>query len=1156
MSLRPKIKTDDNGNILDLPIDAETISTFKPYINICTLEDNGTKTAGTWLAKTDKISSLVDGQLFLYKITVAGATTTTLNITGSSGTALGAHTIYRYGTTKLTTQYAVGQYLILVYNTTNTCFRVVNDYDANSYAYVRQYQFGENAAGETNKYPILTRYNLTNKHGSYDTAYSRFYTETYVDTSNGYLYAPKLFSGNSEVALKADIPTKTSELTNNSNFVVDASYVHTDNNFTTAYKNAVDANSAKVSNVQADWNATTGLAVILNKPTFATVAISGSYNDLSNKPTIPTVDYPVTDVKVNGTSVVSNKIASITVPAAVTESTVAGWGFTKNDGTITGVKTTAGAHTTIDISSGKVSFNVPTKTSHLTNDSGYLTAITSTDVTNALGYTPGVGTVTSVNNITPTNGNVDIDTSNQKIKIFDTEHWKTSYLPFGPDEDVILKTGTGIKMTVTGDIDWDKAYYTNPEVTISIRDKDTLYVKSIPSKSIKNRSPKFESTGVTCPLTIYDEYIWTDGTNTYYSNGTNHYIFDSITLTWSSVTFTGLTNFNGKDIWTDGTNVYHGLGISYVLNKKDRSWSRKYWTLPSSLGSYLATGDNVWYQKLYVDGSLTSNIRYSDTGNGTTGNDYQLVLSKTTDEWTKESLGSLNPQTFDGLSIWHDVQDNVYMITNSGNHYVLDTSESRWVAKTWTGAPSPFYANYVWNDGVNTYYSYGTTQKILDVENSSWTTIDLGIVATVTWTDGNNIYALYNQTIYILKDADYYDIKAYDSAKFAGKTPDEFQAKLISATNIKTVNSNSLLGSGNISVGTVKSVRVQAGTGLASSTSTAQTTTLNTTISIASGYKLPTTAQWNSVLTTNDLHLGSNSDTPTSDSIVLGRDAEAYSYYSDDETDQYGFGNIVIGTEAKAVYNEDSINYSVVVGHQAQTKDSYSIAIGYQAHAYSSHSTNRATASIAIGDAASARYDRSIAIGYQTSGPNTAYYTRIGCGSYTSTGRALLLGNGSSAFTYMNASGSSWSSASDIRDKTDIKEIDNALDFINSLKPITYVMNNREDYLYKDEEGKPLLNNEGKQYYDIESHERGDKKHNRRFAGLSAQDTYQKMIEFYKDNNYADIVDINKYDNPDDEYLEQYSMQYERLVPFLIKAIQEQQVQINELKELIKDKKD
>lgn len=38
----------------------------------------------------------------------------------------------------------------------------------------------------------------------------------------------------------SDIPTKTSQLTNNSNFVVDASYTHTDNNFTATYKNRID----------------------------------------------------------------------------------------------------------------------------------------------------------------------------------------------------------------------------------------------------------------------------------------------------------------------------------------------------------------------------------------------------------------------------------------------------------------------------------------------------------------------------------------------------------------------------------------------------------------------------------------------------------------------------------------------------------------------------------------------------------------------------------------------------------------------------------------------------------------------------------------------------------------------------------------------------
>lgn len=43
-------------------------------------------------------------------------------------------------------------------------------------------------------------------------------------------------------------------------------------------------------NVNADWNATEGDALILNKPTLSTVATSGSYDDLTSKPTIPTVD--------------------------------------------------------------------------------------------------------------------------------------------------------------------------------------------------------------------------------------------------------------------------------------------------------------------------------------------------------------------------------------------------------------------------------------------------------------------------------------------------------------------------------------------------------------------------------------------------------------------------------------------------------------------------------------------------------------------------------------------------------------------------------------------------------------------------------------------------------------------------------------------------
>ena len=67
-----------------------------------------------------------------------------------------------------------------------------------------------------------------------------------------------------------------------------------------------------------------------------------------------------------------------------------------------------------------------------------------------------------------------------------------------------------------------------------------------------------------------------------------------------------------------------------------------------------------------------------------------------------------------------------------------------------------------------------------------------------------------------------------------------------SLTDTQKAQARTNIGAG---VGSVTSVRVQAGTGLASSQSTAQTSTLNTTISIASGYKLPTTTEWNNIVT-------------------------------------------------------------------------------------------------------------------------------------------------------------------------------------------------------------------------------------------------------------------------------------------------------------------
>ena len=66
------------------------------------------------------------------------------------------------------------------------------------------------------------------------------------------------------------IPTKTSDLTNDSNFVSDSTYVHTDNNYSTNEKNKLSGIEAGAEvNVQSDWSESSSSSdsYIQNKPT-------------------------------------------------------------------------------------------------------------------------------------------------------------------------------------------------------------------------------------------------------------------------------------------------------------------------------------------------------------------------------------------------------------------------------------------------------------------------------------------------------------------------------------------------------------------------------------------------------------------------------------------------------------------------------------------------------------------------------------------------------------------------------------------------------------------------------------------------------------------------------------------------------------------------
>ena len=118
----------------------------------------------------------------------------------------------------------------------------------------------------------------------------------YVDSNGGKIDTIKVNGTAQTITNKTvdiSVPTKTSDLTNDGSDNT-STYVEADELATVAtsgsYNDLSNKPTIPAAQVNSDWNAASGVAQILNKPSLATVATSGSYNDLSNKPTIPTVN--------------------------------------------------------------------------------------------------------------------------------------------------------------------------------------------------------------------------------------------------------------------------------------------------------------------------------------------------------------------------------------------------------------------------------------------------------------------------------------------------------------------------------------------------------------------------------------------------------------------------------------------------------------------------------------------------------------------------------------------------------------------------------------------------------------------------------------------------------------------------------------------------
>ena len=104
-----------------------------------------------------------------------------------------------------------------------------------------------------------------------------------------------------------------------------------------SYNELTDRPTIPDPQVNSDWNASSGVAEILNKPTLATVATSGSYNDLSDTPTIPTScsitrgstmpsTFPVPNISRRGNTVIIR--FSVLLPAGSYTTSEVLWNYT------------------------------------------------------------------------------------------------------------------------------------------------------------------------------------------------------------------------------------------------------------------------------------------------------------------------------------------------------------------------------------------------------------------------------------------------------------------------------------------------------------------------------------------------------------------------------------------------------------------------------------------------------------------------------------------------------------------------------------------------------------------------------------------------------------------------------------------------------------
>lgn len=247
------------------------------------------------------------------------------------------------------------------------------------------------------------------------------------------------------------------------------------------------------------------------------------------------------------------------------------------------------------------------------------------------------------------------------------------------------------------------------------------------------------------------------------------------------------------------------------------------------------------------------------------------------------------------------------------------------------------------------------------------------------------------------------------------------------------------------------------------------------------------------------------------------------------EASQTSEGNVAVG--GNAIRSNSTGNFNTSIGYQslnANSTGSENVSHGYFAlQSNTTGSRNIAVGPYALGTNQSGNSNTAIGYASDVSSDNLTNATAIGSGAIVNASNKLRLGN--TDVTVIE--GQVAMTTSDGRFKNNVKEDVPGLSFIMKLKPVTYNFkyNNFSEFLKEKSSNKEHL---------IE-------KESQKEMGLIAQDVEKATKELGL--NISNLVHVPESDN------DNYALSYGQLVVPLIKAIQEQQKTILDLKKLVEE---